>query len=109
MAFVKIFTALIVLAYLCSPAHCQSRLFFRFRSGPHIYLTWEASSTPGATYNVYRATTSGATYWRLNGAPITGTSFKDTGALSGQTYFYAVTAEDAGVESLFSNEAEATK
>ena len=58
-----------------------------------IKVSWSAS--PGATgYAVSRATTSGGTYTKV-GTPTT-TSFSNTGLTSGATYFYKVSATNAG-------------
>ncbi len=45
-------------------------------------------------YDVRRATSSGGPYTTINTAPITATSFADTGRTNGVTYFYVVTASD---------------
>jgi hypothetical protein len=80
-------------------------------AGAHtVVLNWTASTTSGALYNVYRATSSGAyTYTTpLNSTPIAGTSLSDCTALSGQTYYYVVTAVDGGGnQSTISNETAA--
>ena len=68
-------------------------------------MTWNASS--GATsYNLYRATSSGAETSLVTG--ITGTSYTNTGLTNGTTYYYQVTAVNASGESGKSNEANAT-
>ncbi len=70
-----------------------------------VTLGWIASSSTGVTgYNVYSATTSGGYTTPVNPSPITGTTFTDSTVQGGQTYFYVVTAIDAGVESLHSIE-----
>jgi fibronectin type 3 domain-containing protein len=68
-----------------------------------VALSWSASS--GATgYNVYRATSSGTEGGTPYKTGLTSTSFTDTGLASGVTYFYQVTALDAGGESAKSTE-----
>jgi hypothetical protein len=68
-------------------------------------LNWSASG--GATsYNLYRATTSGAEALYQSG--LTSTSYTDTGLANGATYYYVVTSVGAGGESARSNEATAT-
>src|SRR4030095_6632427 len=69
-------------------------------------LTWNASS--GATsYNVKRATSSGGPYGTI--APgIPATSYADTTAVTGRTYFYVVSAVNAAGESPNSGEVSAT-
>jgi Abnormal spindle-like microcephaly-assoc'd, ASPM-SPD-2-Hydin len=73
-----------------------------------VALMWTASTSGGITsYNVYRGTTEGS-YSRISS--VSGTSFTDTTVESGQniTYFYVVTAVNAGGESQDSNVATAT-
>jgi P pilus assembly chaperone PapD len=80
-------------------------------SSHSVSLAWTASSSSSIVgYNVYRGTTSG-TYSKLNGSPVTDTSYTDSTVQSGQnlTYYYVVTAVDsAGAESTDSNQATAT-
>jgi hypothetical protein len=65
-----------------------------------VALSWTASS--GATsYNVYRST--GGTYTKLNGSPITATTYTDTTAANGTTYYYVVTAVNSCGESAYSS------
>ena len=72
-------------------------------------LNWTASSTPGVTYNVYRATASTGPYTTpLNVSPITGTTYTDTSVQAGQTYYYVTTAVANGTQSAFSNAVPAT-
>jgi hypothetical protein len=64
-------------------------------AGTHdVILSWTASTTPGVVgYNVFRGTTSGGPYpTELNSSPINGTTFCDSTAQAGQTYYYVVTA-----------------
>jgi hypothetical protein len=79
-------------------------------SGLHtVTLNWAASATSGVTYNVYRATTSGGYSTPLNSTQISGTSFSDCSAASGQTYYYVVRAVDSnGNQSANSSETAAT-
>jgi fibronectin type 3 domain-containing protein len=56
-------------------------------------------------YNVYRSTTSGTGYTKVNSTPVNGTSYTDTSVASGTTYYYVVTAVDPhSLESVSSNE-----
>jgi hypothetical protein len=73
-------------------------------------LNWTASTSQNvAGYNVYRSTTSGGTYTKLNTALITGTTFTDGSCQSGQTYYYAATSVDtSGNESAYSTPVPAT-
>ena len=63
-------------------------------------LTWDA--VPGAeSYNVYRAESEDGPYTRINST--TATSYVNTGAKEGVTYYSKVTAVSNGGESEFSN------
>ena len=78
-------------------------------SGHLVKLTWKASTSPVAGYNIYRSTTPGGfTEPKLNAAPVTDTPYIDTTVESDQTYYYAAKAVDAqGNESAVSNVAVA--
>lgn len=70
-----------------------------------VALSWSASTSTVAGYNVYRSSVSGSQYARLNSALISGLAFTDTGVRSGGTYYYMTTAIDLkGAESGPSNE-----
>jgi len=73
-----------------------------------VSLTWTAStSTTVAGYNVYRGTTQGGPYTKVNAAIVAAAAFTDVSVAPGTTY-YVVTAVDSGnLESVFSNEASA--
>ena len=45
-------------------------------------------------YNVYRSTTSGGTYTRLNGTLLGSSNYTDNSVTNGTTYYYVVTAVD---------------
>jgi len=64
-------------------------------SPTQVNLTWTASSTPGAYYNVYRSTTSGFTpsYGNVVASRLVNTSFADTGVVANTTYYYLVVVE----------------
>jgi beta-lactamase superfamily II metal-dependent hydrolase/fibronectin type 3 domain-containing protein len=71
----------------------------------HVALSW--NSVSGATsYNVQRSTASGSGYTTI-ASPGT-TSYDDTTAADGTTYFYVVTAVGFGGESVLSSEVTAT-
>jgi len=74
-----------------------------------VGLSWTASTTSGvAGYNVYRSTTSGSGYIKLNSSLVTLVSYTDSALTSGTTYYYVTTAVDgSGNESSYSNEATA--
>ncbi|TMV49338.1 hypothetical protein FE783_12545 [Paenibacillus mesophilus] len=76
-------------------------------AGPsQVALSWSAVS--GATgYNVKRFTTAGGPYSTI-ASSVTGTTYTDTSVTNGTTYYYVVTAVNAGGESGNSNEASAT-
>jgi fibronectin type 3 domain-containing protein len=67
---------------------------------PHVCLTWTASTTAGATYNVYRTTTSGAENYKtpLNTTPLAAgtTAYYDATTAVGTTYYYTLAAVGTG-------------
>ncbi|MBV8656942.1 MAG: fibronectin type III domain-containing protein [Burkholderiales bacterium] len=58
-------------------------------------LSWSAASGVSG-YNVYRATTSGGPYSKLNSALVTATSYGDSGLAASTTYYWGVTAVNSG-------------
>lgn len=73
-----------------------------------VVLTWTASTTPVAGYDIYRSTTDGGPYVLLNSTPITNVTYTDTTVQSGQTYFYVTTAVDNNdLQSVYSNQVQA--
>ena len=56
------------------------------------------------TYNLYRATASGAEGSAAYKSGLTSPTYVDTAVTAGQTYYYTMTAVDTGGESLQSNE-----
>jgi fibronectin type 3 domain-containing protein len=71
-----------------------------------ITLTWTTSA--GATsYNVYRGTSTGGEGANPIASGVTSTSFTDIGLTNGTTYYYQVTAVNAGGESSRSAEVSA--
>jgi fibronectin type 3 domain-containing protein len=75
-----------------------------------VALVWSAPSNGGSAisgYRVYRGTTSGLETL-LAPPPGTGTSYTDTTAVNGTTYYYKVSAVNAIGESALSNELSAT-
>jgi fibronectin type 3 domain-containing protein len=75
-----------------------------------VWLTWIGNSEGDlAGYNVYRSTTSGGSYSRLNGSLLSDPNYTDNDAGGGLTYYYVVTAVDTSLnESNNSNEVFAT-
>jgi hypothetical protein len=77
-------------------------------SAPKVALTWDASASAVSGYNVYRSTASAGPFTRLNASLVAGLEYTDSNVAANATYFYVTTAVDsAGVESAFSNTAEA--
>ena len=71
-------------------------------------LSWQSGASQVTGYYVYRSTTSGGGYSRLNTLPVTSSSYADSSVQAGQTYYYVVTAVDTtGSESPFSNQVTA--
>ena len=77
---------------------------------PHtVRLTWKASSSQVAGYNVYRSVTRGGNYVRINSSLVQALTYTDGAVDSGVTYHYVVGAVDArGNESVNSDETSAT-
>ena len=75
-----------------------------------VLLDWANNSEADlAGYNVYRGTTSGGAYGKVNSSLVTTSAYTDTGLVNGTPYFYVVTAVDLSInESATSNEAPAT-
>jgi hypothetical protein len=72
-----------------------------------VTLSWQASTSMVAGYNVYRGTVSGS-YAKVNSSLVNGTGYMDTFVQSGQGYYYVVTAVDYNNnESAYSNQAVA--
>ena len=74
-----------------------------------VDLSWNASTSQDVIgYNVYRGTTSGGPYTKVNGALDANTDYTDTTVMNGNTYYYVATAVDSNnQESVYSNEAQA--
>jgi hypothetical protein len=73
-----------------------------------VALTWNASTSTVAGYNVYRTTVSGTQYARVNSFQVSGLAYTDSNVQSGTTYYYVTTAVDtSGVESVYSNQVSA--
>jgi hypothetical protein len=78
-------------------------------SSPYsVGLNWTASASTVSGYNVYRGTTNGGPYTKLNSSLITSLSYTDNTVSSGETYYYVSTSvNSSGVESSYSNQATA--
>lgn len=71
-----------------------------------VALSWSASTSTVSGYNVYRSTTSGSGYVKLNSSLVSGLTYTDSNLLSATTYYYVTTAADgSGNESAYSNQA----
>ncbi|MGH9703414.1 MAG: choice-of-anchor D domain-containing protein, partial [Candidatus Acidiferrales bacterium] len=76
-------------------------------AGPHAaVLNWTASTTRTVVgYNVYRGSTAGGPYTKLNSSSVADLTFTDSTVVPGQTYFYVLTAVDSsGIESAITGE-----
>jgi hypothetical protein len=74
-----------------------------------VALAWNASTSSTVSgYNVYRSTTNGSGYVKLNSSLVGGLSYIDSNLQSATTYYYVTTAVDGnGNESVYSNQATA--
>ena len=82
-------------------------LFFppSFAAGQSVVLSWDASTSKVAGYDVFRGTVSGGPYSQINGSIVNGTSFTDSTVQQGKTYYYVTTAvSSSGMQSSFSNQ-----
>jgi len=76
--------------------------------GAEVKLAWNASSTPGVRYRVYRSTKSGGPY-RMIGSGISALTYTDSGVFDGKTYFYVVNCRELNDNQIskYSNQAKA--
>ena len=73
-----------------------------------VALTWTPSSSTYSGFNVYRGTTSGGPYTRVDSSMVSSATYTDAAVASGQTYFYVATEVDTtGAESGYSSEVSA--
>lgn len=106
-------------ANIVAPGVCNEEVVQRVKdaalggtcvTGHTVSLSWTASTSANVTgYNIYRGTASGGPYaTKLNSSPVVGTSYTDSTAQAGQTYYYVATAVDSSSsESAYSNQAQA--
>jgi fibronectin type 3 domain-containing protein len=74
----------------------------------NVTLSWSASSSPVAGYNVYRGTVSGGPYTKVNPSLETATVYTDSTVQGSTTYYYVATSVDSSSdESAFSNQTTA--
>jgi len=77
-------------------------------SPQYVLLSWQASTSKVAGYNVYRSLQSGGPYSKINAVLDAATSYTDASVAMGQTYYYVVAAVNAsGEESKYSNQTQA--
>jgi len=72
-----------------------------------VGLTWDIKFGI-LGFNVYRSENPGGPYAKVNFSLITTNAYTDTGVTNGNTYYYVVTAEYTGCESIYSNEVSGT-
>lgn len=75
-----------------------------------VDVNWTANSESSlAGYNLYRSTTSGSGFSKVNASLLSSSSYTDNDVAEATTYYYQVSAVDtAGNETLLSSEASAT-
>jgi Abnormal spindle-like microcephaly-assoc'd, ASPM-SPD-2-Hydin len=74
-----------------------------------VVLTWIASASEVAGYNIYRSAVSGGPYTQLNSSDVTFASYTDPTVQAGQTYYYTATAvNSAAFESAASAQVSVT-
>lgn len=72
-----------------------------------VDLSWNASSSSVAGYNIYRGNISGGPYAKLNSALNSGTTYADSTVAPSSTYYYVTTAVNSnGQESTYSNQVQ---
>ncbi|HLL90020.1 MAG TPA: fibronectin type III domain-containing protein [Tepidisphaeraceae bacterium] len=65
-----------------------------------VTLDWADNTEPDlAGYNVFRATSAGGVYTKVNTSLLTGSAFTDAGLAAGTSYFYKVAAVDTAGQS----------
>jgi hypothetical protein len=71
-----------------------------------VVLDWNDNNESDlAGYNVYRSTTSGSGYNKLNTSLLTQSDYNDSNVALSSTYYYVVTAEDTNsIETVYSGE-----
>ena len=70
----------------------------------YVSLNWTASTSSNIVgYNIYRSSTSGGPYTKINAIVVAGLNYIDSSVVAGQTYYYVATAVDnTGAESGYS-------
>lgn len=76
-------------------------------TAPEVSLSWIASTSEVAGYNVYRRASNGSSYTKINSSLDRDTSYTDASVIPGTAYYYATTAVNPlGKESEYSNAVE---
>jgi HYDIN/CFA65/VesB family protein/ASPM-SPD-2-Hydin domain-containing protein len=74
-----------------------------------VALTWTASSSSVAGYNVYRSQVSGGPYAKLDSSIVSSNSYTDLSVQAGLTYYYVLTSvSSGGMESSKSSQVSVT-
>ena len=92
------------------PPVAPTNLIATASSSSAIQLSWQASSTAGVTYNLYRSETAGfspSSTTRI-ATGIAAINYLNTGLTASTLYYYVVTAFSGGMESGGSGQASAT-
>jgi hypothetical protein len=101
---------LLCVLWACVTSGMTSRPTFGQKSKGHsVTLTWKASKSAVRGYNVYRGTSSGGPYTKINSELVPGLTYVDQNVPDGTTYYYVTRAADAdGRESANSTEIKVT-
>ncbi len=77
-------------------------------SSHSVTLRWSPSTSAVVGYNVYRSSTSGGPYAKVNPVLDASTNYLDSSVQGGKTYYYVSTAiNTSGIESKYSNQMQA--
>ncbi|MEM7828535.1 MAG: DPP IV N-terminal domain-containing protein, partial [Candidatus Aenigmatarchaeota archaeon] len=97
-----------VTVYITPPQPPINLTITSIPEGGALKASWDYAGTASG-YNLYRSTTSGGPYTKVNNYLINNTFYIDTGLTNGVAYYYVVVAVDSlGNESAYSNEATGT-
>jgi hypothetical protein len=76
-------------------------------ASPHsVMLKWTASPSAGVTgYNIYRSTTAGSGYTKIDSSSVSALTYTDATVVNGVTYYYVTTSVNvSGDESSYSEQ-----
>lgn len=80
-------------------------VFAQANKGHTVTLKWNASKSAVKGYNVYRGTTSGGPYTKINPELVQGLTYQDQDVPGGKSFYYVTRSVDAdGRESVNSSE-----